>query len=193
MQNKTIFYVLVSLLIIVGSWWLGVNVFKNGKQVRQQKMELAEYQEKFQQLSEVTESYSVVKERHRVQMSKFDSLKSIIPDRDSFIAVLEEIRRLTRQQNVEVKSLSPVLEDSYPSIKTKLKFTNKHIERYPVKLNITGKFLTIGAFLEELLSMPTIVNVGRISVETELESGIGLSCDLVLYAYMFVDEVKDSL
>ena len=124
--------------------WTGV--WKNGNQIRQQEKELTKYVERFEKLSDVRESYSDVKTRHSINASNFDSLRTIIPDRDSFVALLEEIRLIAEQQNIEVKSLSPTLEDSYPSIKDKLSFINKHIERYPVQMSIFGDFLTIGAF-----------------------------------------------
>ncbi|MCH7732161.1 MAG: type 4a pilus biogenesis protein PilO [Candidatus Marinimicrobia bacterium] len=188
MRNKLIFSALISILLVATGWWLWTDIWNNGGKIREKKSELKKLETKYNQLLEINESFPMILERYHNELAKLDSLKSEIPNRDSFVKVFEEIRRIAKRQNIIIKSLSPNLEDSYPAIKHKLKLTKKYIERYPVQIHIQGEFLTIGIFLEEILSLPTILNIGRISLGTELDTEGVLACELVLYAYIFFDE-----
>ncbi|MCH8011316.1 MAG: type 4a pilus biogenesis protein PilO [Candidatus Marinimicrobia bacterium] len=188
MRNKLIFSALISILLVATGWWLWTGIWNNGGKIREKKSELKKLETKYNQMLEINESFPMILERYHNELAKLDSLKSEIPNRDSFLKVFEEIRRIAKRQNIIIKSLSPNLEDSYPGIKHKLKLTKKHIERYPVQIQIQGEFLTIGIFLEEILSLPTILNIGRISLGTELDTEGVLACELVLYAYIFFDE-----
>ncbi|MBL7046654.1 MAG: type 4a pilus biogenesis protein PilO [Candidatus Marinimicrobia bacterium] len=183
---------MITVLLLSTGWWGWSDLWKNGSYIRQKEKELRNLEMKFNKLSDVKDSYSIVKEKYGTCLVEFDSLTGKIPDRDSFVNVFEDIRKIAEKQNIQIKSFSPILEDSYPAIKYKLKKTGKHIERYPIQIQLLGNYLTIGAFLEEIISLPTVVNIRSIGLETELESGGVLTCELVLYAYMVLDEVKKS-
>lgn len=188
MRNKLTFFALISILLVTTGWWLWTGVWNNGGKIREKKSELVKLEIQYNQLLEINESYSSIQERYHNELAKLDFLKSEIPNRDSFVKVFEEIRQIANRQNIKIKSLSPNLEDSYPGIKHKLKLTKKYIERYPVEIQIEGEFLTIGIFLEEILSLPTILNIGRIKLDTELDVEGVLACELTLFAYIFFDD-----
>lgn len=166
------------------------STWRNGGQIRAYGKELARLDRKSQELSQLMESHADLKKSYESTLMQFDSLRATIPDRESYVQVLEHIREIARKQHVEIVTFSPLREDSYPGIKHKLRFTGKYIERYPVQLRIFADFLTIGAFLEELLAMPSIVNIGKINLETELGAEGVLACELLLYTYNFVNKAK---
>lgn len=190
MHRKKIFYSLLVFLILSTSVWIWADWIIIGGKNREYKKKIDIFNQRFTELENVSETYPELKKMYDIRISDFDSLKFKIPDNAAYVSVLESIRDLAKRQNVQIISISPNLSGTYPAIKSHLKFTGKHIERYTVQLQIYGDYLSIGAFLEEILSMPMIVNVGKISLETELEEGYGLSCELLLYTYIFFDEVK---
>jgi Tfp pilus assembly protein PilO len=183
---------LILILVLVGSslWWGWAEIHVNGQKIERYQSELDELEKKSHDLIEVQESYQLVRQRFDTKVVEFDSFKTkVLVDEDSYIHLLEQIRELGQKQNVNIVSLSPIREDSYPGIKHGLKQTHKHIVRYPVQVRLLGDYLTIGAFLEQLLALPVTVNIGRVSLETELGSGGYLACELVLYTYMFREQV----
>jgi len=184
------FYILLVVLILSTGIWIWVDLVVIGKKNRECKKQVEMFNQRFADLEKVTETYPELKKRYNTKLIEFDSLKYKIPDNAAYVSVLESIRDLAKRQNVQIISISPNLSDTYPAIKSYLKFTGKHIERYTVQLQIYGDYLSIGAFLEELISMPMIVNVGKISLETELEESYGLSCELLLYTYIYFNEVR---
>ncbi len=192
MHSKTIFYGLLSALLIIAVVWGRIVVWGYGVEIRVQEDALDHLEENFIKLATAEETYDEIKNRYKDQLSQFDSLKQGIPNRDTFVSVLEEIRTIAEKQHLEIVSLSPVLEDSFPAIKYKLSFTGKHVERYPVQLQVLGDYLNIGAFLSEISSQKAIINFSRIHIASELEADSKLSCKVTLFTYMFLENVRNT-
>jgi Tfp pilus assembly protein PilO len=190
MHNKTIFFGLIALIVLTGAWWGYYTFYVVGEEISQKEAQLEKLDEKFEEIAQISESYDVIKQRFEQIESNFDTLKNVLPNRDSFVKVLEEIRHVADKQKIKVISLSPLLDDTFPAIKTNLNFTEKHIERYPIQMRIMGDYLTIGKFLEEVTAIPGVVNIARVALDTDLDEGGTLACDLMLYTYMFLEKVK---
>ncbi|MFQ6607317.1 MAG: type 4a pilus biogenesis protein PilO [Fidelibacterota bacterium] len=190
MHDRLIFYALVSMLVISTVWWVYADVVENGTEIKRLEKNLTSIDNNFIMLAKIEESYEDVKEKHAEQIVGFDSLKAFIPTFDAYAEVLEAIRSTANKQAINIESFHPELDDSFPALKTKLTFTKKHIERRPIQLRIYGNFMTIGSFLEELLQLEKTVNIYSILIETELNDSEILSSDIVLFAYIFIDESK---
>ncbi len=185
-----IFFSLISLIIISTLWWLYTDVWMNGAKTDELEKKMIAIEKNFQMMAQIEESYDDVKNRHMIQTREFDSLKTTIPGYDTYAEVLQSIRDIANKELITIESFHPEMDDSFPALKTKLKFTGKHIERRPIQLRIYGNFMTIGSFLEEILQLEKIVNIHSIHLETELNNSELLSCDLVLFAYIYFDDNK---
>ncbi|MCH8070005.1 MAG: hypothetical protein IID16_12175, partial [Candidatus Marinimicrobia bacterium] len=98
MRNKLIFSALISILLVATGWWLWTDIWNNGGKIREKKSELKKLETKYNQLLEINESFPMILERYHNELAKLDSLKSEIPNRDSFVKVFEEIRRIAKRQ-----------------------------------------------------------------------------------------------
>jgi len=187
-KNRKIFYLFLLLLIIAASWWGLKIILLDGNQLIQKKNDLASLDAKIKILNQTVEYYPVVKSQYRNVVTDFDTLQYDISTHDTYVDVLEKIRYLARKQGIQIISLSPDLTDSFPSIKSQLTTTQKYIERIPVQLHILGDLASIVALIQELAAGEEIINVGTMSIESELEVGGKLSGELLLYTYWLVDE-----
>ncbi len=192
MNDRNIFFALITILVISTSMWIYYDVMENGKEINKLENKYSGIENNFIMLAQIEESYDEVKQKHSDTIEHFDSLKTTIPTFDKYTNVLEKIRRLANKQAITIESFHPKMDDSFPALKTKLKYTQKHVERRPIQLRLYGTYFTIGAFLEEILKFDTIVNIHSLNLETELSDANMLSCDLVLFAYIFFDEYRKS-
>ena len=190
MNERLIFFSLISLLITSTLWWVYADVMQNGGKIGELENEYAGIEKNFLILAKIEESYDDVKKRHLDQTLEFDSLKLTIPGFDTYAEVIQSIRAIANKQAIKIESFLPEMDDSFPALKTKLNYTGKHIERRPIQLRLYGNYLTIGLFLEEILRLEKTVNIHSIHLETVLNESEILSCDLVLFAYIYFDEYK---
>ncbi len=184
-NHTTIFVAIIGGLAAVFVGWIFIVFVANGSEIRQLKKEYYEIEQRFRDINVLEQNYENIEERYQNTISHFDSLQSSIPKRGRYTAIFEEISELSTRQNVQILSLSPRMEDSFPSLKTKMKTIRKHIARYPVEFNVRGDFLTICAVLEELLNLSTTINLGSVNFESELEVGGLIEARIVLYTYTY--------
>ncbi len=185
-----IFFSLISVIIISTIWWLYADVWQNGATTDVLEKKMVAIEKNFDMMAQIEESYDDVKNRHKIQTSEFESLKTTIPGYNTYAEVLQSIREVANKQEIIIETFHPEMDDSFTALKTKLKFTGKHIERRPIQLRIYGNYMTIGSFLEDILRLEKTVNIHSILLETELNNSEILSCDLVLFAYIYFDEYK---
>lgn len=190
MNDKIKLIGILTLIGLTGIWWLGDAKLNKGSQIKESEQELKELTDRFQKLENMAKDLGTLQHSFDSALNELDSLSINIPNHEDYVSILEQIRMIAEKQNVSVVSLSPKREDSFPAIKYKLVLTKKHIERFPVQVNLRGDYLTIGAFLEELMASPMEFNIGSFSLESEFDGhGRVLACALVLFTYIYSETV----
>jgi Tfp pilus assembly protein PilO len=184
--NRNIFFGTIVFLVLATGGWLYYTVSVAGGNISKLEVELAGINKRFDELASVTESYDEFKVRFSEKVAAFDTLRSIIPDNQGFGDVLEQIRQISERHKLQILSFDPSLNDTYPAIFAEMKIPKNHVECYPLQIKFYGDFLTIGAFLDDLLEMDKLVNIANIKLETEMQYGGMLTCELNLYTYIFI-------
>mgnify|MGYP002640525549 CR=1 FL=1 len=188
-MNRNFFFATVITLLLATVGWFYYTLGVAGPQISALEIELDEINGKFNELAMVTESYDEFKLRFTEKVTSFDTLKTVIPDNQGYAAVLERIRQLSEQHKLQLIGFDPSLNDTYPALFTELKIPKNHVECYLVEMKFYGDYLSIGAFLDDLMKIETRVNIANLKLETEMEHGGMLTCDLSLYTYIFIEGV----
>lgn len=188
-MNRNIFFGTLIALILATAGWFYYTVAVSGTKISELKVELEGINSRFDELAGVTESYDEFKLRFTEKVEQFDTLQTVIPHNQGFSSVLEAIRQITERHKLQILSFEPSLNDTYPALYTEMKIPKNHVECYPVQIKFYGDYLTIGAFLDDLLELPHLVNIANLKLETEMEYGGMLTCELNLYTYIFIEGV----
>ncbi|MCF7826978.1 MAG: type 4a pilus biogenesis protein PilO [Candidatus Marinimicrobia bacterium] len=185
-MNRNIFFGTIIFLVLATSGWFYYTVAVSGTRISELKLELKGINDRFDELAGITESYDEFKIRFMEKVEQFDTLKTIIPGNQGYGDVLEQIRQISERHKLQILSFDPSLNDTYPALYTEMKIPINHVECYPLQIKFYGDFLTIGAFLDDLLEMDKLVNIANIKLETEMQYGGMLTCELNLYTYIFI-------
>ena len=186
-MNRNIFFGTLIMLLITTVGWFYYTFAVAGKAIGELEVEYAGINSRFNELAVVSESYDDFKLRFNEKLSDFDTLRTIIPDNQGYATVLEQIRQTSEKHKLQVISLAPSLNDVYPALYSEMKIPKNHVECYPVQFKFYGDYLTIGAFLDDILKLETQVNIANLKLETEMEHGGMLTCELNLYTYIFIE------
>ncbi len=155
-QNKTIFFVLVAILVIVFLYWIYSFLIVDMSQNRKVKQGIIAAENDFKRLSHERANYTAIKDAQEKQLQYFDTLKVHIPYKEnlkganSYIETLDIIQRTAKNNNVSISGFRPVLVNTFPEINVNDKHLNQNIERYLLELECNGNFISIGKFLKEL-------------------------------------------
>jgi len=187
-MNRNIFIGLMLALLISTVGWAFYTIGIAGKQQHETNAAITDLNQRFDELAMVSDSYDMFKTRFDEQVALFEKLRATIPGNQNYAEALEKIRAAAQTEKLHIVSLSPMLSDAYPPLHQGFKRVTTHVECYPVEMKFYGSYLEVGAFLEALVNMDVTVNIARLSLETEMQSGGTLTCDLLLYTYIYVDK-----
>ena len=184
---RNVFIIIMVSLVLSTSFYFYDTVYMDGKQKDLIETQLQGVENLFLEIERVEDSYEGLEERFGEKLKEFDDLKMNIPDRNDFITIFDQIRRLADRHKIEITSLNPILDDSFPAIKENLQLTKKHIERLPIQVKCAGKYVNMGKFIEDVTDLRYKVNVGRYTISTDTDYGGQVTCDLVFFAYRFIE------
>ena len=187
-QIMFISLILIGLMLTGGWGYIEFSVYGTEEIILED--DLNKIKDKFLEINAVNVNFDEVKQKYEEELVNFDSLKYVVATRDNFVEILQLIKVLAEKNEVEIMGIAPEMEDSFPAIKSILETTGKHIERYPIHCRIKGDFLKIGAFLESLETIASALNIGKIKMNTMLEKDGRISSDLVLFSYIYLEEIK---
>lgn len=189
-KSKSIFILLVALLIIAVFYW-GFNVIivdqAQSKKVKKAKIEA---ENNLKKLRNERANYSTIKQTRELQIVNFDTLKIHIPFKDtdagknSYIESLDIIHELAAKNNIVIDVFKPILVDTFPEIEVEAKLIDKKIERFIVEMECHGDFISIGKFFQDLQNDERIINLLKFNIETEYGNVGGLFCEATLYTYV---------
>jgi len=185
---RNVFIAIVASLLFFSLIWMYDTLYFDGNRKTLYVAKRIQVEGYFDEIAKVEDSYEGLEDRFEKKLKDFDKLKNTIPNRNEFIKIFDQIRRLAETHKVKLVSLNPILDDSFPNIKDNLKLTTKHIERIPVQIQCSGKYLNIGEFIDDVTNLRYLVNIGRATISTDMDFGGQINCELVLFAYRFIEE-----
>lgn len=186
-MSKNIFFTIIGTLVVASAAWAYISFGLLGRQKTDLDAELQDLNQRFDELAEVSETYDEFKLSFNQQMAEFDTLRQIIPSNDTYSASLERIRSAAENNRLEIIALQPKLIDVYPAIYANMTLMKSHIECYIVDMKVYGDYLTIAKFLDDVQDLEMEVNLARIKMESEMEEGGTLLCEIQLYTYIYIE------
>ncbi len=185
-MNRNFFFTTLIVLLIATVGWFYYTVGIAGVRIGELDAELDHINSRFNELGKASEMDDF-KLRFNQKVADFDTLINVIPGNQGYASVLEDIRQTAERHKLQIISLAPSLNDTYPALYTELVIPRNHVECYPVQFKFYGDYLTIGSFLDDLLELKIQVNIANLKLETEMQYGGMLTCELNLYTYIFIE------
>ena len=95
-----------------------------------------------------------------------------------YINSLEILNKLTREHNLRVDEIKPLMENTLTKLQGELNDTEHNVERYPLDVKVYGRFLDMGQFFDDLQDAGFAIrslDINSKPNETKVGALIGLS------------------
>ena len=95
-----------------------------------------------------------------------------------YINSLEILNKLTREHNLRVDEIKPLMENTLTKLQGELNDTEHNVERYPLDVKVYGRFLDMGQFFDDLQDAGFAIrslDINSKPNETKVSALIGLS------------------
>ena len=99
-----------------------------------------------------------VKMQYDDEANKMLTLATVYDQEIDSLKIFDLLHEHEDAFSVKIIMLDVQLTDSFPPVKNYLTFTPHALEKYPIALEITGRFLDVGKYLEHLITHQFYVN-----------------------------------
>ena len=167
----TTVFTVVSLLVLM---FFNISLHKKIGHIKNQTADLD------QQINFITNNANdveSVKMQYDDEANKMLTLATVYDQEIDSLKIFDLLHEHEDAFSVKIIMLDVQLTDSFPPVKNYLTFTPHALEKYPIALEITGRFLDVGKYLEHLITHQLYVsslNVYSIPGSRDVQASIGL-------------------
>jgi len=173
-------HLIVSVVIIAGFTWLNLTLYKNTNNIRN---ELESITAQFSSIRTNTSDFKEMKSRHKKAAKAFKEQANIFKTEREYLKFVNGLNELAQDYNIELRKLVPDLSDTFPALKDFRTFNKYIMERYVINIQIKGRSLDIGKFIEAIEKIRQGVHVYSCDIKKTGTRENILSATLELYAY----------
>ena len=173
-------HLVVSVVIIAGFMWLNLTLYKNTNNIRN---ELESITAQFSSIRTNTSDFKEMKSRHEKAAKAFKEQANIFKTEREYLKFVNGLNELAQDYNIELRKLVPDLSDTFPALKDFRTFNKYIMERYVINIQIKGRSLDIGKFIEAIEKIRQGVHIYSCDIKKTGTQGNILSANLELYAY----------
>ena len=173
-------HLIVSVVIIAGFTWLNLTLYKNTNNIRN---ELESITAQFSSIRTNTSDFKEMKSRHEKTANEFKDQANIFKTEREYLKFVNGLNELAQDYNIELRKLVPNLSDTFPALKDFRTFNNHVMERYVINIQLNGRSLDIGKFIEAVEKIRQGVHIHSCDIKKTGTQGNILSATLELYTY----------
>ena len=167
----TTVFTVVSLLVLM---FFNISLHKKIGHIKNQTADLD------QQINFITNNANdveSVKMQYDDEANKMLTLATVYDQEIDSLKIFDLLHEHEDAFSVKIIMLDVQLTDSFPPVKNYLTFTPHALEKYPIALEITGRFLDVGKYLEHLITHQFYVSSLKIYStpgSSDVQASVGL-------------------
>jgi Tfp pilus assembly protein PilO len=115
---------------------------------------------------------------YKKKTAEISNLAKTYDSEIDYINSLEILNKLTREHNLRVDEIKPLMENTLTKLQGELNDTEHNVERYPLDVKVYGRFLDMGQFFDDLQDAGFAIrslDINSKPNETKVSALIGLS------------------
>lgn len=119
-------------------------------------------------------------EQVKLLEAKLERLKLILPPQKETPDLMKKIQALASQSSLSIKKFNP-----------KQTVNKDFYQEWPIDIDLTGNYHSLGTFFDRMSRLPRLVNVGnvRISAQGNQTTGNTISTSCVATTFVYVEQV----
>ena len=173
-QREKIFLITAAILSLLGWFSLCSPKWQEASRLKRDLALMTQRTEGARGVIEAAERLRGQLEGARVKLRYLD--EKILSRRD-FTRILEQLAEATRERNIRIISMKPREEAKANP--------DSLCESLPIEMEIRGRYIDLGRYLEDLKDRPLLLNVESLQIRPDEKEAPILSVHMVLTAYMW--------
>ena len=185
-KTRFIIFLITTLIIIGGFGWYNYGIYSDINEAKKTIKDLAAELKNQDQVRN-----SILEAQNKREENISDLKQNVFFTMREYELAAVKMKELAKKHDIDVLSLNLRSNNTFPDLNNYAKVKKVPIERLHINLRLSGEFLGIGPFFDEVEQEIKLVNLHSYKFSLDKNAAKQVIADVVYYAYQMEEEKSE--
>tara|TARA_Y100001970_G_scaffold34719_1_gene42957 strand:- start:926 stop:1501 length:576 start_codon:yes stop_codon:yes gene_type:complete len=185
-KTRFIIFLITTLIIIGGFGWYNYGIYSDINEAKKTIKDLAAELKNQDQVRN-----SILEAQNKREENISDLKQNVFFTMREYELAAVRMKELAKKHDIDVLSLNLRSNNTFPDLNNYAKVKKVPIERLHINLRLSGEFLGIGPFFDEVEQEIKLVNLHSYKFSLDKNAAKQVIADVVYYAYQMEEEKSE--
>ena len=185
-KTRFIIFLITSLIVIGGFGWYNYGIYSDINEAKKTIKDLAAELKNQDQVRN-----SILEAQNKREENISDLKQNVFFTMREYELAAVRMKELAKKHDIDVLSLNLRSNNTFPDLNNYAKVKKVPIERLHINLRLSGEFLGIGPFFDEVEQEIKLVNLHSYKFSLDKNAAKQVIADVVYYAYQMEEEKSE--
>ena len=185
-KTRFIIFLITTLIVIGGFGWYNYGIYSDINEAKKTIKDLAAELKNQDQVRN-----SILEAQNKREENISDLKQNVFFTKREYELVAVRMKELAKKHDIDVLSLNLRSNNTFPDLNNYAKVKKVPIERLHINLRLSGEFLGIGPFFDEVEQEIKLVNLHSYKFSLDKNAAKQVIADVVYYAYQMEEEKSE--
>jgi len=185
-KTRFIIFLITTLIVVGGFGWYNYGIYSDINEARKTIKDLAAELKNQDQVRN-----SILEAQNKREENISDLKQNVFFTMREYELAAVRMKELAKKHDIDVLSLNLRSNNTFPDLNNYAKVKKVPIERLHINLRLSGEFLGIGPFFDEVEQEIKLVNLHSYKFSLDKNAAKQVIADVVYYAYQMEEEKSE--
>ena len=185
-KTRFIIFLITTLIIVGGFGWYNYGIYSDINEAKKTIKDLAAELKNQDQVRN-----SILEAQNKREENISDLKQNVFFTMREYELAAVRMKELAKKHDIDVLSLNLRSNNTFPDLNNYAKVKKVPIERLHINLRLSGEFLGIGPFFDEVEQEIKLVNLHSYKFSLDKNAAKQVIADVVYYAYQMEEEKSE--
>ena len=183
---RFIIFLVITFLIFGGFGWYNYGIYLD---ISKTTKTIKDFEDELKSQDQVRNSILEAQKQRENGVS--DLKKNVFFTMRQYELAAVKMREIAKKYDIDVLSLNLRSQNTFPDLNNFAKVKKIPIERLQIDLRLSGKFLEVGPFFDDVEEQIKLVNLHSYKFSLDQDAAEEVIADIVYYAYQMEEEASE--
>ena len=185
-KTRFIIFLITTLIVVGGFGWYNYGIYSDINEAKKTIKDLAAELKNQDQVRN-----SILEAQNKREENISDLKQNVFFTMREYELVAVKMKELAKKHDIDVLSLNLRSNNTFPDLNNYAKVKKVPIERLHINLRLSGEFLGIGPFFDEVEQEINLVNLHSYKFSLDKNAAKQVIADVVYYAYQMEEDKSE--
>ncbi len=185
-KTRFIIFLITTLIVVGGFGWYNYGIYSDINEAKKTIKDLAAELKNQDQVRN-----SILEAQNKREENISDLKQNVFFTMREYELAAVKMKELAKKHDIDVLSLNLRSNNTFPDLNNYAKVKKVPIERLHINLRLSGEFLGIGPFFDEVEQEIKLVNLHSYKFSLDKNAAKQVIADVVYYAYQMEEEKSE--